>query len=70
MARFEITSFTFMLVWVPRTGLPNAQREMRVEFSGDHLVGRGDDQLGLFVVQFAEVVVYERGRLLQHRPSL
>ena len=43
MARFEMTSFTFMLVCVPGARLPDVQGEMVVERAVDDLVGRRHD---------------------------
>ena len=46
LARLAITSLTFMLLWVPRAGLPDHQREVVVELAVDHLVGGRVDRLG------------------------
>ena len=49
MARFEMTSLAFMLVWVPLPGLPDAQRELVVERALGHLAGRLLDEGGQLV---------------------
>src|SRR5207249_9210398 len=46
-------------------GLPDAEREVAVEFSGDDFVGGPDDEAALFVRQLAEVLVDERGGLFE-----
>ena len=50
-------------------GLPDAQRKMRVELALDDFVGRRDDQPRLFGVELAEIVIDQRGGLLEHAPS-
>jgi hypothetical protein len=46
-------------------GLPDAQREMIVEFSGGHLVGGLHDEVGYFRLHLAEVEVDQRARFFQ-----
>ncbi len=45
-------------------GLPDDQREVRVERAGDDLVGRAHDEVALGRVELAQVLVGERRRLL------
>src|SRR5260370_497402 len=47
------------------SGLPDAQRKMILQLPGDHLVGCLRDQLGLLVVQFAEIAIDQRRGLLE-----
>src|SRR5229473_1171829 len=50
-------------------GLPDAQREVVVQFSGDDFIGGLDDQLGFFGGELAEVLIDERGGLLEDAKS-
>src|SRR5260370_40539789 len=45
-------------------GLPDAKREVLVEFSGDDFVGGPGNEAALFVREFAEVLVNKCGGLL------
>ena len=46
-------------------GLPDAQRKMIVELAGDDFVGGAGDELGFFVRELAEVLIYQRGGLFE-----
>ena len=50
-------------------GLPDAQREMVVKFSGDDFVGGLRDEFGFFGGEFAEILVDQRGGFLQDAES-
>ena len=50
-------------------GLPDAQRELVVEFAGDDFVGGLHDQLGFVGGKLAEVLVHQRASLLQDAES-
>jgi len=52
-------------------GLPYAQRKMRIELTGDHFVGCGNDQPRVFFVELTEVVIDRRRGLFEqrHRPD-
>jgi hypothetical protein len=46
-------------------GLPDEQRELVVELTGDHLVGGPDDEVRRLGAELAEILVGERRRLLE-----
>src|SRR6266851_4123387 len=46
-------------------GLPDAQREVLVEFSGDDFISGLDNELGFFGGELAEILIDERGGLLE-----
>jgi len=46
-------------------GLPDAKREVAVEFSGDDFIGGLGDELGLFRRKLAEVLIDQRGGFLR-----
>ena len=47
-------------------GLPDAQREMIVQFAGDYFIGGLNDQLGFFCRKFAEVLIDQCSGLFEH----
>jgi len=49
-----------------RTGLPDAQREVRIEFSRDHLVTGAADQFTQFRIEFIQLDIRLGCRLLEH----
>ena len=65
MARFEITSLTFMFVCVPlpvcHTNSGNSSSSLPARISS----AARDDEVGLVVGELAEVAVHERGGLLE-----
>ena len=65
MARFEITSLTFMLVCVPLPVCQMRSGKWSLELAGDDFVGGLDDQLGFVGGELAEVLVHERGGFFQ-----
>src|SRR5712691_7280705 len=46
-------------------GLPDAQREIAVEFSGDDFVGGLHDELALFEREFSQVLIHQRAGFFQ-----
>ena len=57
MARLEMTSLAFMLVWVPLPVCQIAQREVVVERALGHLAGRPLDEAGARLVELAQIDV-------------
>ena len=53
----------FMLVCVPEPVCQTDERELVVVLAGEHLVGGGDDRVGLLRVERAEVAVDRRAAL-------
>ena len=62
MARLEMTSLAFMLVWVPLPVCQICSGKSIVELALDDFVGGLDDELGLFGGQHAEVAIDLGGR--------
>ena len=62
MARFEMTSFTFMFVDVPLPGLENVHHELVVQIAVYHLIGRLHNAVLDVVVQQVQLGIDLRCR--------
>ena len=67
IARFAMTSFTFMFVCVPEPVCHTHSGKCSSSVAVDDLVGGGDDQVGQRAVEQARAGVRQRGRLLEER---